>query len=72
MNYDPNARGTYFLGVVAGILLVYLAIILTPSSMNVIIFSLPGAGVFWLSFNKLVWTYIDPILQRYRDNKNKK
>ena len=72
MNYDPHSRGTYLLGVVGGILLVYLAIILTPASMNVILFALPGAGVFWWSFNKFIWSYIDPIVQRYRDDRNRR
>ncbi|MFT3944371.1 MAG: hypothetical protein QM705_11205 [Ancrocorticia sp.] len=72
MNYDPHSRGSYVLGIVVGILLVYLAIVLTPSSYNVILFALPGAGVFWWNFNKLVWSYIDPILQRYRDGKKKR
>ncbi|MFT0848358.1 hypothetical protein VR010_11475 [Actinomycetaceae bacterium L2_0104] len=69
MNYDRRARGTYVLGILVGLVLVYLAIIATPDSMNWLLFALPGAGVFWWNVNKLVWSYLDPIIQRYRDRK---
>ena len=72
MNYDPRARGTYVVGILVGLVLVYLAIVATPDSLNWMLFALPGAGVFWWNFNKLVWSYIDPILQRYRDSRNKR
>lgn len=71
MNHDRRARGTYVVGILVGLVLVYLTIVAVPSSMNWMLFALPGAGVFWWNFNKLVWTYIDPILERYRERRGK-